>query len=97
MTPAYERDTSTNHTSVTRKEAVTRLGESITPDSVTVWSQTVTRLCIGCGKPLTGKRPQAKTHGAACRQRAYRLRLKASALAVNATPAAVAAQAAVAR
>jgi len=38
--------------------------------------QTVTRLCVGCGNPLEGKRPQAKAHGAACRQRAYRRRKK---------------------
>jgi len=38
--------------------------------------QTVTRLCVGCGKPLEGKRPQAKAHGVACRQRAYRQRKK---------------------
>ena len=38
--------------------------------------QTVTRLCVGCGKPLEGKRPQAKAHGVACRQRAYRRRKK---------------------
>jgi hypothetical protein len=38
--------------------------------------QTVTRLCIGCGKPLERKRPQAKAHGVACRQRAYRRRKK---------------------
>lgn len=38
--------------------------------------QTVTRLCVGCGKPLEGKRPQAKAHGAACRQRAYRRQKK---------------------
>ncbi len=35
---------------------------------------TVTRLCLGCGMPLEGKRPQAKAHGPACRQRAYRQR-----------------------
>jgi hypothetical protein len=51
------------------------------PATVTLTSldsppQTVTRLCVGCGKPLEGKRPQAKAHGAACRQRAYRRRKK---------------------
>ena len=40
--------------------------------------QTVTRLCEGCGQPLVGKRPQAKTHGTACRQRAYRQRRQAT-------------------
>ena len=56
--------------------------ESITPVPKTVsvlalQSQTVTRLCVGCGQPLNGKRPQAKAHGAACRQRAYRQRKNA--------------------
>ncbi len=37
-------------------------------------AETVTRVCEGCGKPLEGKRRQAKCHGAACRQRAYRRR-----------------------
>ncbi len=58
--------------------------ESITANDETVsippiLSQTVTRLCVGCGKPLQGKRPQAKSHGAACRQRAYRRQKKAAA------------------
>jgi hypothetical protein len=48
------------------------------PDSA---AATVTRLCIGCGEPLEGKRPQAKAHGAACRQRAYRRRKKEAARA----------------
>jgi hypothetical protein len=43
--------------------------------------QTVTRFCVGCGKPLEGKRPQAKAHGVACRQRAYRRRKKEAAQA----------------
>jgi hypothetical protein len=43
--------------------------------------QTITRLCVGCGKPLEGKRPQAKAHGVACRQRAYRRRKKEAAQA----------------
>ncbi len=65
----------------TQKEA-SLLAESITPIHKTVsapplQSQTVTQLCVGCGQPLDGKRPQAKAHGAACRQRAYRQRKKA--------------------
>ncbi len=40
-------------------------------------AETVTRVCEGCGKPLEGKRRQAKCHGAACRQRAYRRRKEA--------------------
>ena len=40
--------------------------------------QTVTRLCVGCGQPLEEKRPQARAHDAACRQRAYRRRKKAA-------------------
>jgi hypothetical protein len=64
----------------------TRLAESITPIYIPVsipplLSQTVTRLCVGCGQPLEGKRPQAKAHGAACRQRAYRRQKKAAAQA----------------
>ena len=58
------------------------LTESITDSDETAsapsLSQTVTRLCVGCGKPLEGKRPQAKAHGAACRQRAYRRQKKAA-------------------
>ena len=62
------------------------LAESITASDETVsvprlLSQTVTRLCVGCGQPLEGKRPQAKAHGAACRQRAYRRQKKAAAQA----------------
>ena len=62
------------------------LAESFTASDVTVAtqplpSQTVTRLCVGCGQPLEGKRPQAKAHGAACRQRAYRRQKKAVAQA----------------
>jgi hypothetical protein len=34
------------------------------------------RVCQGCGLPLEGKRQQAKHHGSACRQRAYRIRKK---------------------
>ncbi len=60
------------------------LAESITAREKTasappILSQTVTRLCVGCGQPLEGKRPQAKAHGAACRQRAYRRQKKAAA------------------
>lgn len=40
---------------------------------------TVTRPCVGCGMPLEGKRPQARSHGDACRQRAYRRRKRAAA------------------
>lgn len=47
-----------------------------TPTHLDSSPQTVTRLCVGCGNPLEGKRPQAKAHGAACRQRAYRQRKK---------------------
>lgn len=66
-------------------ERLSLANETVTPIAGTVAAaappssaQTVTRLCIGCGKPLVGKRPQAKAHGAACRQRAYRLRKKAA-------------------
>ena len=63
-----------------------RLAESVNPIYLPVSipplpSQTVTRLCMGCGQPLEGKRPQAKAHGAACRQRAYRRQKKAAAQA----------------
>ncbi len=87
----------TNHTAQTvtpGKETVTllsqveatRLAENITPIYIPVsippsLSQTVTQLCVGCGQPLEGKRPQAKAHGAACRQRAYRRQKKAGAQA----------------
>jgi hypothetical protein len=62
------------------------VAESITASDIPVsipplLSQTVTRLCVGCGQPLDGKRPQAKAHGAACRQRAYRRQKKAAAQA----------------
>ncbi len=62
------------------------LAESITASDIPVsipplLSQTVTRLCVGCGQPLEGKRPHAKAHGAACRQRAYRRQKKAAAQA----------------
>ncbi len=62
------------------------LAESITASDIPVsisplLSQTVTRVCVGCGQPLEGKRPQAKAHGAACRQRAYRRQKKAAAQA----------------
>jgi hypothetical protein len=49
---------------------------TVTPTPLDSPPQTVTRLCVGCGKPLEGKRPQAKAHGVACRQRAYRRRKK---------------------
>jgi hypothetical protein len=55
---------------------VARPAEIVTPRLPVSSSQTVTRLCVGCGKPLEGKRPQAKAHAAACRQRAYRRRKK---------------------
>lgn len=45
--------------------------------------QTATRPCVGCGKPLVGKRPQAKAHGPACRQRAYRRRKKEASQALG--------------
>lgn len=54
------------------------VGESVTVSALHVSTETVTRLCQGCGKPLEGKRPQAKSHDAACRQRAYRWRKKAA-------------------
>lgn len=55
---------------------LTLVDKTVTPAPVDSSAQTVTRLCMGCGNPLEGKRPQAKTHGAACRQRAYRRRKK---------------------
>lgn len=61
---------------------------SLHPDAQTVTlgppypaPQSVTQLCMGCGEPLEGKRPQAKAHGSACRQRAYRRRKKEAAQA----------------
>ena len=50
--------------------------ETVTLTALDSHAQTVTRLCIGCGNPLEGKRPQAKAHGVACRQRAHRRRKK---------------------
>jgi hypothetical protein len=47
-------------------------------DNTQPTDETVTRLCAGCGNPLGGKRPQATTHGPACRQRAYRRRKAAA-------------------
>ncbi len=72
-------------TLLSQVEALLR-SESITASDETVsipplLSQTTTRLCVGCGQPLEGKRPQAKAHGAACRQRAYRRQKKAVAQA----------------
>lgn len=55
--------------------------QSVTLNPLSQRQQTVTRLCVGCGKPLQGKRPQAKAHGVACRQRAYRRRKKEAAQA----------------
>jgi hypothetical protein len=34
------------------------------------------RKCKGCGRELTGRAVDATTHGGACRQRAYRQRLR---------------------
>ncbi|KKM23741.1 hypothetical protein LCGC14_1612160, partial [marine sediment metagenome] len=93
--PWKNRKTNHNAQTVTPgKESVTLLSqvealllaESITASDEAVsipplLSQTVTRLCVGCGQPLEGKRPQAKAHGAACRQRAYRRQKKAGAQA----------------
>jgi hypothetical protein len=61
-------------------------GAMVIPGTVTLTPiqsplETVTRLCVGCGKPLVDKRPQAKAHGVACRQRAYRRRKKEAAQA----------------
>ncbi len=92
-TPRKDQKTDRNAQTVTPgKESVTLLSqvealllaESIAASDETVsipplLSQTVTRLCLGCGRPLEGKRPQAKAHGAACRQRAYRRQKKAAA------------------
>ncbi len=60
-----------------RTESITAGDETVSIPPIL--SQTVTRLCVGCGLPLEGKRPQAKSHGAACRQRAYRRQKKAAA------------------
>ena len=95
VNPRKNRKTNHNAKTVTPgKESVTLLSqvealllaESIaaidTPVPISpILSRTVTRLCVGCGQPLEGKRPQAKAHGAACRQRAYRRQKKASAQA----------------
>jgi len=59
----------------------TTLPTTVTLTPLGTAPETVTRLCVGCGKPLDGKRPQAKAHGAACRQRAYRRRKKEAAQA----------------
>ena len=80
VTPAKESETL-----LSQVEALL-LAESITASDEIVsipplLSQTVTRLCVGCWQPLEGKRPQAKAHGAACRQRAYRRQKKAAAQA----------------
>lgn len=93
VTPRKNRKTSHNAPTVTPgRESATLLSqvealllaESITASDETasippLLSQTVTRFCVGCGQPLEGKRPQAKAHGAACRQRAYRRQKKAEA------------------
>ncbi len=95
VTPRKNRKTNHNAQTVTadRKSATLLsqveallLAESITAgdESASIpplLSQTATRLCVGCGQPLEGKRPQAKAHGAACRQRAYRRQKKAAAQA----------------
>lgn len=95
VTPRKNRKTNHNAQTVTagRESApllfqveALLLAESITASDIPVsipplLSQTVTRLCVGCGQPLEGKRPQAKAHGAACRQRAYRRQKKAAAQA----------------
>ncbi len=95
ITPRKNRETNHNAQTVTadRKSATLLsqveallLAESITAgdESASIpplLSQTATRLCVGCGQPLEGKRPQAKAHGAACRQRAYRRQKKAAAQA----------------
>lgn len=60
------------------EEIVRSVGKSATVNALHVSTETVTRLCQGCGEPLQGKRPQAKSHDAACRQRAYRWRKKAA-------------------
>ena len=95
VTPRKIRKTNHNAQTVTPdRESATLLSqvealllaESITASDETVsvpplLSQTVTRLCVGCGQPLEGKRPQAKAHGPACRQQAYRRQKKAAAQA----------------
>ncbi len=55
-------------------ETRTTVSETVTHNGTASAPPTVTRLCLGCGMPLEGKRPQAKAHGPACRQRAYRRR-----------------------
>lgn len=62
-------------------ETATPIAQPAIDGAVCSEPQTVTRLCVGCGQPLEGKRPQAKAHGVACRQRAYRRRKKEAAQA----------------
>lgn len=61
--------------------AITPVPGTVTATPPGPSAQTITRLCLGCGKPLEGMRPQAKAHGVACRQRAYRRRKKEARLA----------------
>ena len=56
------------------EEIAGAFGQTVTGDGAEPSGETITRVCEGCGKPLVGKRRQAKSHGAACRQRAYRRR-----------------------
>lgn len=75
-TDSEEATTAARNTSDRLIHRLTLVDKTITPAPLDSSAQTVTRLCVGCGNPLEGKRPQAKTHGAACRQRAYRRRKK---------------------
>jgi hypothetical protein len=76
VTPAAKTTAPLAHRLTLPDRTPTAVPATVTPASLHTLRQTVTRLCVGCGKPLEGKRPQAKAHGVACRQRAYRRRKK---------------------